>query len=185
MMKANTHLIVGRVLQPIFKLTKIFFLIFYFIFIFTNESLANDEYLEYYQLNKKRIFDNIVEPLIYKEYIYSISIIEELDEVASIDKLKSKSELIAINNITKKYPKLLINWPASYSEKLIDELWKNFIKKKSIKINIDNRQYINIDNGFMDNKKSSKKYFYSVIVFKKEYLDSLYNISLNDVIRAL
>ena len=184
-MKANTHLIVGRVLQPIFKLTKIFFLIFYFIFFFTNEILANDEYLEYYQLNKKKIFDNIIEPLIYKEYVYSISIIEELDEVVNSDKLKSKSELLAINNITQKYPKLLIKWPTSYSEKLVDELWKNFIKKKSIKTNIDNRQYINIDNGFIDNKKTSTKYFYSVIVFQKKYLDSLYNISLNDVIGAL
>ena len=188
MMIVPILLTVDQVLQQIFKLKKAltFFVATLSIIIsFSIEVKAEEDYLIYYSENKKSIFSNLEKPLIINNYVYSISIVESLDEVAVIDRLKSKSELLAISNITKNYPKYNIKWPSSYSNNLIDEIWKHHLNNNISKIEIDDKQYINIDNGFISKKEDTSKYFFSVIVFQKSYLDSLFSINFNNVFNSL
>ena len=186
MMIALTRLIVEQVLLQTFKIKKILYkVIFFLILTLTSVKVfAAEDYLRYYSENKKDIFNSIEKPFISNNYVYSISIVENLDEIVVIDRLKSKSELMAIGNITKNYPKYNIEWPPSYSQKLINEMWKHYLKNNPKKIQIDSKQFINIDNGLISEDESNK-YFFSVIVFQKSYLDSIFNIDINNVFISL
>ena len=107
MMIALTRLIVEQVLLQTFKIKKILYkVIFFLILTLTSVKVfAAEDYLRYYSENKKDIFNSIEKPFILNNYVYSISIVENLDEIVVIDRLRNKSELMAIGNITKNYPK--------------------------------------------------------------------------------
>ena len=188
MMIAHIHLIVVQVLQQTFRIFKILLYLVFFNFVIaliSSKAYAQEDYLAYYSDNKKNIFNNLDKLFILNDYVYSISIVESLDEVVVIDHLKSKSELLAISNIIKNYPKYIIEWPSSYSEKLINEIWKHYQNKNTRKIQIDNKEFINIDNGLISKKEGTSEYYFSVIVFQKSYLDSLFNINFNYVFNSL
>lgn len=177
---------VEQVLLQIFRIKIILNLVLFFgiMNLTTAEVFAEEDYLRYYSENKKDIFNSIEKPFILNNYVYSVSIVENLDEIVVIDRLRSKSELMAIGNITRNYPKYNIKWPPSYSQKLINEMWKHYLKNNPKKIQIDSKQYINIDNGLISEDEPTK-YFFSVIVFKKSYLDSIFNIDINNVFISL
>ena len=150
---------VEQVLLQIFRIKIILNLVLFFgiMNLTTAEVFAEEDYLRYYSENKKDIFNSIEKPFILNNYVYSVSIVENLDEIVVIDRLRSKSELMAIGNITRNNPK---------------------------KIQIDSKQYISIDNGLISEDEPTK-YFFSVIVFKKSYLDSIFNIDINNVFFSL
>ncbi len=177
---------VEQVLLQIFRIKIILNLVFFFgiINLTTAEVFADEDYLRYYSENKKAIFKSLEQPFVLNEYVYSISIVENLDEIVVIDRLKSKSELMAIGNIIKNYPKYSIEWPTSYSQKLINEMWKHYLKNNPKKIQIDSKQFINIDNGLISEDEPTK-FFFSVIVFQKSYLDNLFDIKFNNVFKSL
>ena len=188
MMIALTHLTVEQVPLQTFRIKKILYKVIFFLTLALTltsvKVFAEEDYLRYYSENKKDIFNSLEKPFILNDYVYSISIVENLDEIVVIDRLRSKSELMAIGNITRNYPKYSIEWQPSYAQKLINEMWKHYLKNNPKKIQINSKQFINIDSGLISEEGTSK-YFFSVIVFQKSYLDSLFDIDFNSVFSSL
>ena len=201
MMIVNILMTVDLALLQNFKIRKIFlYLVFFSSFIvltsgksFSEVSQSNDaessdkvdaqhDYEKYYFVNKDAIWKDIDKPITIDGYVYSLAIAESPDDSIVASLLKTKSKLMAISNITRNYPRNNIEWPSSYSQKLINEIWKHYLRGNNKKIQIDDKKFIVIDEGFLPD---TSKYFFSVIVFQKSYLDSLFDVNFNKVFKTL
>ena len=83
MMIALTHLTVEQVPLQTFRIKKILYKVIFFLTLALTltsvKVFAEEDYLRYYSENKKDIFNSLEKPFILNDYVYSISIVENLD----------------------------------------------------------------------------------------------------------